>query len=54
MKTKLESYLHIATALVSAAAPFFLDSVATGLLLAAISVAHAANALAKEDRNRQT
>ncbi len=54
MKTKLEPYLHLATALVSAAAPFFLDAVATGLLLAAISVAHAVNASAKEDHDGRT
>jgi hypothetical protein len=51
MNIKPESCFHLATALVSAAAPFFLDPIAAGLALAAISIAHAINASLPERRD---
>ena len=54
MKIKPEPVLHLATALVSAAAPFFLDAITAGLALAAISVAHAVNATLSKVHYDQT
>lgn len=53
MKNKLEAYLHLATALVAGATPFFLDPVIIGLMLAAISLAQAANVWIWENRVSQ-
>lgn len=50
MKIKLEACLHLATALLSVATPFFLDPITAGLALAGISLAHAINASLRDDQ----
>jgi hypothetical protein len=39
MKTRLEQSLYLATAIVSGAAPFVLDPITAGLMLATLNVA---------------
>lgn len=52
MNNRFEFFLHLATALVTGFAPFFLDPLVCGLLLAAISLAHAADIYLDDVANR--